>query len=167
MAITRRILLVSVLVMCLTFALPTTVQGCDAQCKYDDFSVVVDYANYLDLDGDSAEDDVLTIARVYRDTQYSSVLKTKIFSFVQVPSGRMFHSIVNVNGDYSNLVITIEWFNTAKEAGWYDLDIFVIVITTDGAQFLYTSLSFDPPEGGDPGPPLYPDVEINETVSLS
>ncbi|MBD3404959.1 MAG: hypothetical protein GF411_02350 [Candidatus Lokiarchaeota archaeon] len=165
MAITRRILLISVLFMCLTFVMPANVAACDATYN-SDFGVAIDHANYSDIDGDSVADDVLTITRIFHNSEFTTIKKTIVFTTVQVPSGRIFHSILHVKGDYSTMEVTIEWYNIAKEAGWYDLNVFALLITSDGVIFLHAYVSFDPPEGGDPGPPLYPDAEINETVNL-
>jgi hypothetical protein len=77
-----------------------------------------------------------------------------------------FDSVVIVTQDYAGLQLTIAWYNTAAESGWYDISVLAVVIKQSGMFVLQTDMIFDPPGGGDPGSPLVArtDIVTNTTI---
>ncbi|MEM4736163.1 MAG: hypothetical protein QXS20_10665 [Candidatus Thorarchaeota archaeon] len=121
------------------------------------------YANYLDLDGDGLDDDVLTTSMLEINQEISAMFTVEL-TMLTTPSGRSFVYIVTISGDYSRLWVTISWYNAALEAGIYRVSVVAIVAYQGGLGIFSCEYEFDPPGGGDPGPPLTPDAYSNVTI---
>lgn len=150
----KRFILVFILV-CIAFALPSSAECFSFNPREDvEIDATIDYANYLDLDADDRADDVLTICTVLASTGGEDISFTLIGAAVTLPSGRMYHHLVQVEGGYNTITVSIYWFNIATESGWYRFDVLAFAFTGSSFDYAYATVDFDPPEGGDPGPPL-------------
>ena len=154
--ISKRILTVIVALMVLSF-FTGEVQAADYGDTDDSLMVSIESADYLDLDGDQMDDDIFTeftIAVPEGDWDFDY---TYIYCKLVLPSGNYFHCLFLMIGSYNSVTITLAWYNTALESGWYTFSLWVWGCGPNAPEMGYDTLDFDPPEVGDPG---IPSVEI-------
>jgi hypothetical protein len=121
-------------------------------------------AEYLDLDSDMAEDDVRTKFEVEVPSGEWTVRYTYIYAQLTLPSGYYFDYSILVVGEFSKLTLTLGWYNSAIESGWYSFRVDVFSFGGNTPDSGYDSVLFDPPTDGDPDVPL---VEIlDATVEI-
>ncbi|MHA2002007.1 MAG: hypothetical protein ACTSVU_07955 [Promethearchaeota archaeon] len=120
-------------------------------------------SDYLDLDDDGAQDDVITHFIFQAPYGNLAYISTDIYLFLTLPSGTMFYVSYSYTGVYSELPVTFEWYNVATESGDYTVEIFIDAFGWDIAgnlinDLFYDMLIFDPPEfnvGGEPCGKIY------------
>ena len=130
--------------------------------KSDDSLIVsIESADYLDLDEDQIEDDIIiefTIEIPRGDWDFHH---TFVYCELTLPSGYYFQGLILISGTYSSLSITLGWYDTAIESGWYTIDIWACGLGPDAPDLGHDSLIFDPPTDGNPSsPPLIEIIEI-------
>ncbi|NWF96880.1 MAG: hypothetical protein HXY34_12130 [Candidatus Thorarchaeota archaeon] len=167
MATHRRNLIIGFFVVILFFALPCgTSAATDEEPIDSNASLSITYANYLDLDNDGLSDDILTESLLLVPRQLD-VWFTLQATVLTLPSGILLGNVITLDQDYTGLTVTIGWYNAAKEPGWYKVSAFAVVITLSGPIVLQAEMLFDPPGGGDPGPPLITDVLVESNTTIT
>ena len=148
-----RILLTS-LVALMVFSLCVGNAEATGDNEVDSWQVDIRSALYLDLDSDMMEDDVLTeYALTVPDGDWRFYV-TCIYSRLTLPSGQYFEHRLLVIGQFSTLGITLGWYNTATESGWYTYEVYAWSYGADTPESGCDDILFDPPTGGDPGVPI-------------
>ncbi len=156
----KRIHLLTLILTCLIFTLPiqpTSAYNISSTSDSTDARVI--FAHYLDLDNDGNSDDILTITYIHVPYDYQVVF-ANITSTLTLPSGQTFIYDLDYTGDFTYMILFVFWYNTALESGWYEIDVDILIHYDGGVLHLTTSRVFDPPEGGDPGPPLMDGIAI-------
>jgi hypothetical protein len=131
--------------------------GCDDE---DSLMVSIESADYLDLDADQVEDDILTEFTIRIPDGDWSFGVTYIWCEVELPSGLTFVCELLVIGTYSSLGLTLGWYNTAIESGWYTFRVYADTFGNNAPDPGWDTLVFDPPTDGDTGPPLIEIIEV-------
>jgi len=130
--------------------------------KEDEYSVKVSIkvADYLDLDADRLEDDILTkfIISVPVASWRSGV--SIVYCLLELPSGQAFRFNILMIGCYSLLSLTLGWYNTAYEPGWYTFSVSAYIVGNDVPTAGHDTVEFDPPTEGEPGSPVVSIMEI-------
>ena len=121
--------------------------------------LVIDDAYYCDLDGDGGEDDCITIFTLYSPTGLLATVDADIYLSILLPSGQLFSFTYRLKQTFVELELTIEWYNVAIEAGWYDFTVIVDMHGFDIDRTHFTGtvtemLTFDPREYRDGGLPF-------------
>jgi hypothetical protein len=156
----RIILTILVASLVLSF-LAGSAQATDS--KEDTFSVKVSItaADYLDLDGDQIEDDILTEFSVSVPVASWKSSISIVYCLLELPSGQAFRCNILVIGCYSLLSLTVGWYNTAYEPGWYTFCVAACIVGNDVPEPGYDMIEFDPPTEGEPGSPVISIMEIS------
>ena len=155
--ISKRLLTILLALMVLSFFVGE-VQAAGYEDEDDSLIVSIESADYLDLDGDLLEDDIITeftISVPKGDWEFD---KTYVYCEIILPSGTYFNCILLVIGTYSSFTLTLGWYNTALESGWYTFNLFAWGRGDDAPEMGTDSLVFDPPTDGLPALP--PSIEI-------
>ncbi|MGY5871904.1 MAG: hypothetical protein RTV72_06655 [Candidatus Thorarchaeota archaeon] len=157
----------SILTVILTMLVLSFFTGGVAATDYDDdddsLIVSIESADYLDLDGDQLEDDILTeftIAVPKGDWQFS---RTFVYCELVLPSGYYFNFLIILIGSYNSVAITVGWYNTAIESGWYDFAVWSLGLGPKAPSLGFDWVTFDPPTEGEPGTPSIEIIEILAT----
>lgn len=123
--------------------------------------VEIGYANYLDLDGDGIEDDILTNFTIYDPYWSISNYYGQIRLYMVLPSGFTWYIEIDIDWYISETkTLHVEWHNCATESGWYDFYVYLdayVFLSNGGLDYVYEYdyLEFDPPEkGADIGEPF-------------
>ncbi len=111
-------------------------------------------ATYLDLDNDSAEDDVITTFSIQVPNGDWDIGMTFIYCYLELPSGMAFDALLMLRGDFSTLTVTMGWYNTALESGWYYFGVYAWSYGNDVPDSGLDEIIFDPPTDGVPGDPV-------------
>ena len=116
----------------------------------------ITYANYLDLDDDGIQDDIITHFNLMSPFYYDVYMIGSLDLTLVLPSGFIFYATLGIDRVVGNIEVIIEWYNCATEPGWYDfqLELRTYAITPFGRVYWvedYDSLIFDPPEEFPPG----------------
>ena len=155
--ISKRLLTILLALMVLSFFVGE-VQAAGYEDEDDSLIVSIESADYLDLDGDLLEDDIITeftISVPIGDWEFD---RTYVYCEIILPSGIYFNCILLVIGTYSSFTLTLGWYNTALESGWYTFNLFAWGRGDDAPEMRTDSLVFDPPTDGLPALP--PSIEI-------
>ncbi|MFW9786927.1 MAG: hypothetical protein ACFFE2_11940 [Candidatus Thorarchaeota archaeon] len=155
----RLVLLVTVTLMMLSlFAGPVHAHGDDN----DDASLMVsiESADYLALDADQIENDIITEFTITLPDGEWSFGMTYIYCEIELPSGLTFYCEIVAIGSYNTLGLVLGWHNTAIETGWYTFRVFARVYGNHVPDSGYDSFAFDPPTDGDPAPPVIEIIEV-------
>ncbi|MHA1779822.1 MAG: hypothetical protein ACTSYL_03035 [Candidatus Thorarchaeota archaeon] len=115
--------------------------------------VSVDYADYVDLDGDTYVDDIQIDVTLTADVQGTPPKKTELYLVLTLPSSTTYVAKVKIVGKFTTLHVTSLWFDTANEPGWYDVDAHVFVVGLSQNGYCHSAYRFDPPTGTGPGDP--------------
>ncbi|UYP46225.1 hypothetical protein NEF87_002510 [Candidatus Lokiarchaeum ossiferum] len=111
--------------------------------------IEITYANYLELDGDGYEDDVITQFTLKSPTGYYAYLDVELELELVLPSGYTYIMRFSITEFYVELPVTVEWHNCATESGWYDFNIEADIFGFDSdiifSGIVTDSLTFDPP----------------------
>lgn len=130
----------------------------------DSLIVSIESADYLDLDGDQIEDDILTEFSISVPKGDWVFVRTYVYCELVLPSGNYFNCLILLIGTYNSVTLTLGWFNTAIEPGWYDFTVWAWGSGPDAPDLGSDWVVFDPPEtGGGPAPP--PSIEIIEITA--
>ena len=123
-------------------------------------------AIYLDYDDDGQDDDILTVFRILVPEDWESG-EIFVWCALEKPSGdSLFFSF-----DFrtkNGAEITLVWFNSADESGWYTLFIKAevtqsnLVDNNNKVGPAYIEHVFDPPGGSDKQPPVIAVIAIDE-----
>lgn len=157
--ISKRLLTIIVALMVLSF-FTGEVQASDYSDNDDSLMVSIESADYLDLDGDQIEDDIFTeftIAVPSGDWKFD---RTFVYCELVLPSGYYFNCLILMIGTYSSVTLTLGWYNTAIESGWYTIAVWAWGYGPDAPDMGLDSLVFDPPTEGEPGIPYIAIIEI-------
>jgi len=123
-------------------------------------------ATYLDYDDDGQDDDILTVFRILVPEDWESG-EIYVRCVLEKPSG----DSLFINFDFRTkrgAEITLVWFNSADESGWYTLFIEAEVTQSNLEDNnnrvgpAYIEHEFDPPGGSDKHPPLIAIIAIEE-----
>ena len=121
----------------------------------------VTFGNYLDLDGDGLEDDIINEFTIFTPTgaiAYDVSIDYKFY--LTLPSGKTFwlnyRMLVDIDHE---LPVDVYWFNVVEESGDYKFTCDARIVGTDvnGVRFnvrVIQSIIFDPPkvvDGDHPG----------------
>jgi hypothetical protein len=124
-------------------------QGVTAAIDWVDISI--DHAYYYNLDADGIMDDVrIDMTCTVRDGAKNPG-KSYYRVTLTLPSGTQYIVIIEVIGKYDVLHMTLNMYNTATEAGWYN--VLVEGFAYGGKGYSSASYDFDPPEKTGSGPP--------------
>jgi hypothetical protein len=158
----NRIILTFIVAAIMLSFLTGNAQAADTRDKANSLSVSIQSASYLDLDNDMIEDDILTVFTLdVSDGAWMSQW-TLISMELELPSGYTFGCNLLVIGYYSRLCLTLGWYNTAIEAGWYTFSVSACMLGANTHTSSYDSMVFDPPTEGGPGSPV---LEVISVVS--
>jgi hypothetical protein len=152
-----RMLAIALLMACVLAVVPNQVRADEKQQSVDDktcLQVVIKSANYCDLDNDGSPDDVSTRFQISVVADDIVFHKSQIYCFLSLPSGKTFALGISVKGTYVSLAFVIGWLNVVNQSGWYVFSVCALLFGGPSDYFAYSSIAFDPPTGGDPGPPL-------------
>ncbi len=111
----------------------------------------ITYANYLDLDGDGLEDDIITEYTIYSPTGVLANMWMDFDFYLTMPSGKTFVMEYTVVEEVDILPVVMHWYNVVEESGDYIFTIKAWIRGTDinGQRFnirLTISYEFDPPD---------------------
>ena len=159
--ISLRILSIILAFMVLAFFIGE-VQATNNDDDDDSLMVSIESADYLDLDGDQIEDDILTEFTVAVPQGDWDFERTYVYCELVLPSGYYFNCLILVIGTYSSFTLTLGWYNTAIESGWYTFFLGAWGSGDDAPGLGTDSLVFDPPTKGDPGTST---IEIIEVIA--
>ncbi len=116
--------------------------------------VSIQSADYLDLDGDNSEDDIMTEFMVEVPDGSWQTGWTILYLLLELPSGLSFRCNILVIGSYSTLILILGWYNTAIEAGLYTFSVAAYMLGNNVPLPGFDNVMFDPPTPGDPGSPV-------------
>jgi hypothetical protein len=136
------------------------VQAADYGGWGDSLIVSVESADYTDLDNDLVEDDILTefsISVPYGDWNFQH---TYIYCELVMPSGNYFNCLLLLIGSYNSVTISLAWYNTASESGWYTFSLWSWGEGFNAPDLGYDSVVFDPPTEELPGLPTLEIIDI-------
>ena len=143
-----------VLAMMVLSFLTGGVQATGDQGEDDALVVSIESAGYLDLDGDQIEDDILTEFTISVPKGDWEFRHTYIYCLLELPSGYFFECALLAIGTYEWVTITLAWYNTAIEAGWYVFTTCAWALGENTPGPGGASIVFDPPTEGNPAPPV-------------
>ena len=156
--ISKRILTIVIALMVLSFF-----TGEVQATSYDDddsLIVSIESADYLDLDADQMEDDILTEFRITVPTGNWNFRYTYIYCELVLPSGYYFNCMILLIGTYNSVSLSLGWYNCAIESGWYTFSLWAWGEGHDAPNLGYDSVIFDPPTPGDEGDPFIDIIQI-------
>jgi hypothetical protein len=136
------------------------VQATDYGDSGDSLIVSIESADYLDLDGDQMEDDILTEFTITVPSGYWIFQHTYIYCELVLPSGYYFNCMILLIGTYNTVSIDLAWYNTAIESGWYDFTLWAWGEGYRAPDLGWDTVTFDPPTPGDQGDPIIDIIEI-------
>ena len=151
-AISKRILTIILALMVLSF-FTGEVRATSYDENDDSLIVSIESADYLDLDGDQIEDDILTEFTITVPTGDWNFARTYVYCEIVLPSGYYFNCLILMIGTYNSVTVTLGWYNTAIESGWYTFSLWAWGYGHDAPGMGSDSLVFDPPTEGEPAPP--------------
>ncbi|MHA1746462.1 MAG: hypothetical protein ACTSWW_10710 [Promethearchaeota archaeon] len=113
-------------------------------------------ADYLDLDDDGMEDDVVTEFIFRVPTGNIALMTCDLDMELELPSGYTYYTTFSFTKIFDEVSILLEWYNTATESGDY---IFEVKIDFQGLDemgyyisgHISSSIVFDPPIDGPVG----------------
>ncbi len=108
-------------------------------------NITISEAYYADLDNDGYEDDVFVETQL-AFTGSSSSYNFDYYIVLTLPSGLSYTYSFAASSKVDFLTIGNYFWSHASEAGWYNVDIH-IVMRTGGVALTSESLIFDPPGG--------------------
>ncbi len=129
------------------------------------YQVRVTQAQYLDIDNDGFQDDILTAFDITVSDTAVSFMTTYVYCYLILPSGSAYLVSFGIIGQYQHLAITLSWYNTVTESGWYTFIVYTEIPVGQYRYYSTHSVTFDPPTGGDPGPPVVGIDITNSTQS--
>lgn len=159
--ISKRILTIILAMMVLSF-FTGKVQATNYDESDDSLIVSIESADYLDLEGDQIENDILTEFMITVPSGYWSFQTTYIYCELVLPSGYYFNCMILLIGTYNSVSIDLAWYNTAVESGWYDFTVWSWGVGRNAPDLGWDTVAFDPPG---PGGPDIPGIEIIEIVA--
>lgn len=159
--ISKRLLTVILALMVLSF-FTGEVQATDYDDSNDSLIVSIESADYLDLDGDQMEDDIITVFTLEVPDGDWEFHRTLIYCKLVLPSGYYFSCVILVYGTYNRFTLTLGWYNTAIEAGWYSFALCAYGIGYNPPEPGFDSIIFDPPTAGEPGSPVIEIIAISD-----
>ncbi|TFH03606.1 MAG: hypothetical protein E4H14_16425 [Candidatus Thorarchaeota archaeon] len=157
--ISKRILTVILAMMILSLFVGE-VQATDYDANKDSLIVSIESADYLDLDGDQIEDDILTEFTITVPKGNWEFVRTFVYCELVLPSGYYFNCLFLMIGSYNSVTLTLGWYNTAIESGWYTFEVYAWGSGPDAPDLGYDSVIFDPPTEEIPGPPSINIIQI-------
>ena len=157
--ISRRILTIILAFMVLSLFVGE-VQAYGEDENDDSLIVSIESAGYLDLDNDQIEDDILTEFTITVPPGNWYFAHTYVYCELVLPSGYYFNCLILVIGTYSSFTLTLGWYNTAIEPGWYTFYLNAWGSGPYAPDMGTDSLVFDPPTKGDEGPPSIEIIQI-------
>ena len=117
-------------------------------------------ASYGDFDDDGFIDDIEIIAELVFDGAVNQKrrIHSWLFCFIETPSGDIYYFYFNIRFSLESTHITfiITAYNTAKESGWYQIDLFCLLLNLPPrcrSLVVHDSEIFDPPTGQGSGDP--------------
>jgi hypothetical protein len=126
--------------------------------------VSIESADYLDLDGDQIEDDILTEFTITVPDGNWIFDMTYVYCELVLPSGYYFNCLLLIIGNYNSVTLTLGWYNTAIESGWYTFSLYSWGYGYYAPEMGSDSIIFDPPTEGGPGSPP-PSIEVIQISS--
>ena len=158
----KRIALALALAMMVLSLVTGGVQATSDLSDDDTLVVSIESADYMDLDGDLIEDDILTEFTIRVPEGDWQFRHTYIYCLLELPSGYYFECALLAIGTYEWVTITLAWYNTAIESGWYTFTTCAWAIGENAPDPGVASTIFDPPTEGNPAPPV---IEIVGVMS--
>jgi hypothetical protein len=135
------------------------VQATDSDGTGDSLIVSIESADYLDLDGDQIEDDILTEFTITVPEGNWVFDRTYVYCELVLPSGYYFNCLILIIGNYNSVTLSMGWYNTAIESGWYTFSLCSWGYGRYSPDIGSDTIVFDPPTEGGPGSPP-PSIEI-------
>ncbi|MHA1771081.1 MAG: hypothetical protein ACTSYL_12950 [Candidatus Thorarchaeota archaeon] len=127
------------------------------------FKVTATHAEYCDADDDGFADDIITVFDITVLDTDISFMTTYIYCYLYTPSGHAYGVALRAIGQYTYLSVAMAWYNTVTESGWYTFIVYVEIPVNGYTYYSMDGITFDPPAGGEPGPPLVEIVSTNVT----
>jgi len=109
-------------------------------------------AYYFNADGDGLQDD--TFASIELTIVSANRINFEYWITLTLPSGNAFQFGLQINTVYTYLELNHTMYNTALEAGWYNLHV-EVVLKTGGISYTDAHHVFDPPGDGQEGAPPF------------
>jgi hypothetical protein len=154
----------SVVLVLMVLALVTVEARADSdQGEDDSLMVSIESADYLDFDGDGVEDDIIVEYEIEVPNGNWYFSRTDIYCVLELPSGDYFDCLIIVIGKYNSLKITMVWYNTAIESGWYTFSVYAFAYGYHAPEPGGDSYVFDPPTPKEPGTPVIDIIEVEAT----
>lgn len=154
MRVPSRIILTIIVASLVLSFFPGNVQAADTYDSVNSMAVSIRLADYLDLDADGIGDDIITEFIVSVPSMTWHTGRSAIYCLLVLPSGQAFGCNILVIGFYSQLSLTLAWYNTAYESGWYTFSVAAYMIGKNVPAPGYDTMEFDPPTDGEPGSPV-------------
>ena len=122
---------------------------------YDEILEIVN-ADYLDLDDDGLEDDIITEFIFRVPTGNLAFMVCDLYMELTLPSQAGFYSTHSFSENFVEVSILMEWYNTADESGDYIFSVRIDFFGLDELGYYITgsiseSIVFDPPIDGPVG----------------
>jgi hypothetical protein len=160
--ISKRILTVILALMVLSF-FTGEVTAKDYSSSGDSLMVSIESADYLDLDGDQMENDILTEFTITVPQGDWDFHYTYIYCELVLPSGNYFNCMILLIGTYNSVTLCLGWYNCALESGWYTFSLWSWGDGRDAPNLGHDSVVFDPPTPGNEGDPF---IDIIQIIAL-
>ncbi len=143
---------VGVLIILLSmFFMLNSIQTASAALDWLDISI--NHAFYYDLDDDLSEDDILIdLTFEVRDGIKSPSTSDYIITLT-LPSGFQYILILTIIGKYRIFEMTMLWYDTATETGWYNVRVDAFGYYGYSTGYSMADYDFDPPTGSGGGEP--------------
>jgi hypothetical protein len=129
----------------------------------DSIGVFIEYADYLDYDGDGNEDDIITTFVILPPTdddfnKWRGIVCVECL--IIMPSGNGFYCYFTIDIE-DGVRISLAWINCAQESGWYYFEVWGTPLGSNAPDSGGNCCWFDPPKG-DPAPPAVEIADIEE-----
>ncbi len=155
--------LFSIILALMVFSLITgEVQAADNGGWDDSLVVSVESADYMDLDNDLVDDDILTEFSITVPSGDWDFQHTYVYCELVLPSGCYYNCLILLIGTYSSVTISLAWYNTATESGWYTFTLWSWGEGFNAPDLGSDSVVFDPPTEKVPG---LPGLEIIDIIA--
>ena len=137
------------------FAFPGQWEVTTETIPYDDILEIIN-ADYLDLDDDGYEDDIVTEFIFRVPTGNLATMQCDLYMTLVLPSQALFYTSCRFIETFTEISILMEWYNVASECGDYQFHVQIDFFGIDEMGYyisgsVYEYIIFDPPTEGPVG----------------